>query len=410
MISIIIPVFNAHEMTQECIEAVRENTKDYEIILVDNGSDPAIEGATIRNDENKGFPVAVNQGIRASRGEVICLLNNDTIVTPSWADKLISHLDIYAIVGPKTNYAAGIQMMTIPVYHDKAELYEVATAWAKERVGRITPVNWITGFCFIFRKQLYDEISPFDESLWPCSGEELDFCQRARAKGYQIGVIHDVYVHHEGSKTFKAMDVDYVEICKRNDKHLTEKWGNFWLNQLIPPENELNNGLRLNLGCGRFKLNGGFINIDQLERVKPDLVCDVLNLPYEPGTVDEIYAGHLLEHFAFVDGLKALQYWHFLLKEGGVIRITVPDFDYLVRTYISNPKADKLKEFNDLYIYSCAQESPHRYMYNEQLLTKVMEDTGFVDLKRMPVDHPYFPIPVEWQVGYEGRKRSIHES
>lgn len=418
MVSIIIPVFNQIEMTRECLESIRENTRpEYEVILIDNGSEPQIScnalqtkpwESIIHNDHNLGFPIAVNQGIGAAGGDVICILNNDVIVTPGWLEGLISRLSEFSIIGPVTNYAAGMQRAIVSIYENREELNKASFAWLYEHAGQTKEVKWITGFCFIFKRILIDEIGFFDESLWPCSGEEIDFCLRVRDRGHKIGIARDVYVHHHGSSTFKTMpDLNYDDIVTRNNQHLQKKWGAFVFDQNVPKEiPKMSNGLRLNLGCGRFKLPD-FINIDQLERVNPDLICDVLNLPYEQGTVDEIYAGHILEHFAFADGLKALHYWHSLLKDGGIISISVPDYDVLVKDYIANSKAEKLQEFNDLFIYSYAQESPHKYMYNEQLLTKVMADTGFVDLQRMPIDHPYFPLPVRWQVGYQGRKGKI---
>ncbi len=403
MISIIIPVFNQHEMTLECVTAIHENTEDYEVIVVDNGSDPPYEGdATIRNETNLGFPIAVNQGIREAKGDVICLLNNDVIVTPGWADRLLKSLERYAIVGPMTNYCAGIQSVGLPVYYDRDELNKQAMAFTKARAGRELEVNWIIGFLFMFKRSLYDEIGPFDESLWPCSGEEIDFAFRARAKGHKVGIMQDIYVHHEGSITFKALDEDYNKIVERNNAHLAEKWGkNFWERQLLPITN--GNGLRLNLGCGPFSMKG-FINIDKSDLIKSDIKADVLDLPYDPGTVDEIYAGHILEHFTFIDGMKALYYWYSLLKKGGTISVVVPDYLYLARAYVANPTVDGIKEFNDKYIYSEGQESPHCYAYDENLLKQVLTDAGFIDLKRMPVDHPYFPHDVDWQVGYQGIK------
>jgi GT2 family glycosyltransferase len=404
MLSIIIPAFNQHEATKQCLEAIHETTSNVDIVLIDNGSNPALEASAIRNEKNMGFPIAVNQGIRVAKGDIICLLNNDVIVTPGWSEKMISGLDKYAIVGPMTNYCTGIQRMGMPVYYDKSELYRVASEWGDKRFGMNLSVNWIIGFCFMFRKSLYDQIGEFDESLWPCSGEEIDFCLRARAKGHKVGVIQDAYVHHEGSATFRTLDEDYNAIVERNNKHLADKWGkDFCSKQLIPIGRENTDGLRLNLGCGKFHLTG-FVNIDQLDRVQPEVKSDIFHLPYDSETVDEIYAGHLLEHLSSADGMKALYYWHSLLRVGGTISISVPDYDYLARDFVKTPTADKLREMNDLYIYSECQESPHLYMYNGPLLKQVMAEAGFVDLKQMPVNHPYFPLPVKWQVGYEGKK------
>lgn len=411
MLSIVIPVFNQQGMTTECIKAVQENTRDFEYIVVDNGSTPPLsinlgEGFVVprvRNDSNLGFPVAVNQGIRAAKGDTIVLLNNDVIVTPHWSERLLAHLDRYAIVGPMTNYCAGKQKVTIPVYNDLEELSREAKGWSNTYAGQSIEVNWVIGFCMAFKRTLWEEIGPFDESLWPCSGEEIDFCLRARQRGYKVGVAKDIYVHHEGSQTFKAMEeagmVEYQKIVKQNDAHLAEKWGaDVWGRQATTPTCE---GLRLNMGSGPFPMEG-FINIDQFEDVNPDLVCNVTELPYEPGTVSEIYAGHILEHFTFEDGQKALRYWLSLLKPGGKISVVVPDYDFLVKEYVKNMTPDKLIEFNDTYIYSGIQPSPHQYAYSAALLERCMNEAGFSDIERMPVDHPYFPFAVDWQVGFQG--------
>lgn len=407
MISIIIPTYNNHEWTRECVEAVRENTQDYEIVIVDNGSTPPIEGAAVRFEANLGFPIAVNHGIRVSKGDVICLLNNDVIVTPGWANRLLAALEKYDIAGPMCNYVAGKQVTSTPIYYDKQGLYERARAFNEQRKGMELEVNWIIGFCFMFRKSLYDAIGGFDESLWPCSGEEIDFCLRARSKGYRVGIVQDIYMHHEGSVTFRELDEDYNAIVERNDKHLASKWGDdFWQKQLLPLTN--GKGVRLNVGCGAFKMDG-FINIDKSNYYQPDLEADALDLPYDPGTVDEIYAGHLLEHLPFTDGLKALHYWHSLLKEGGLMSVVTPDITYLMKQYLKAPSPTALRDLNDTYIYSEGQHSPHRYAYDEASLRDIMEEVGFINLERMPVHHPYYTHKVVWQTGIQGRKGASNE-
>jgi GT2 family glycosyltransferase len=245
-LSIIIPVFNQHEISIDCIQAVMETTENYEVIVIDNGSNPPFkppfagfnEIRVIRNYENKGFPIAVNQGIREANGETIVLLNNDCIVTPGALNNLDAWLDTFDIVGPTSNYCAGVQRVELPVYHTREGLDDEAGNLFEDAEGQGQPVNWIIGFCMAFKKSLYNEIGPFDESLWPCSGEEIDFCLNARAAGYTVGIAHDTYVHHEGSKTFDDLemsgDLNYQNICNRNHKHLAEKWGkDFWDEQEI---------------------------------------------------------------------------------------------------------------------------------------------------------------------------------
>jgi GT2 family glycosyltransferase len=240
MTSIIIPAYNQHELTQRCIEAVIDNTEcAYELVLVDNGSTPPLHGARLRNEYNLGFPMAVNQGIRASKGGIVVLLNNDVIVTPGWLERLEWHIhDRYSIVAPKTNYCAGMQRVTIEAYDGEEELSLQAQDFQTIHAYRSTEVQWVIGFCMAFKRVLFDEIGEFDESLWPCSGEEIDFCLKARNAGHRVGIAEDVYVHHYGSRTFmdlqQAGEVDYREVCNRNDKHLAKQWGSeFWQKQAV---------------------------------------------------------------------------------------------------------------------------------------------------------------------------------
>lgn len=360
MLSIIIPIFNQHDMTHECITAIRECTHgSYELIIVDNGSDPPfktpftgfVETTLIRNEENKGFPAAVNQGIRAAKGEVIVLLNNDVIVTPGALDRLASWLESpqieateigdempsyvpgapsFDIVGPMTNYCAGIQQTALSFYEDRDGLNREAAEFAEENAGASTALNFIIGFCMVFKKAVFDAVGDFDESLWPCSGEEIDFCLRARAAGHTVGVAHDVYVHHYGSKTLgdmhQAGTIDYAKLCERNDKHLAEKWGaDFWQRQAIEEAKAIPKGLCLNLGCG-YRREEGFVNIDNRAEVKPDMVCDILQgLPYDDNSVDMVRADDFLEHIPIGKTVQVItEIWR-VLKPGGTFESCTPD-------------------------------------------------------------------------------------
>lgn len=413
-------------MTNECIEMIRENmdTLEYEIVLIDNGSDPPFKpllelNATeftgfvnpilIRNEENLGFPKGVNQGIEAAGGDIIILVNNDVIVTPGWATGIIGWLDRFDVVSTMTNYAAGVQRTTIDGYKSYDELKKAAITFHKKNKGQSYTVNYVVGIIMAFRKVLFEEIGKFDESFWPCCGEELDFCLRAQKAGYSIGVARDLYVHHYGSITFKDMmkaDIcDYGAILERNNKHLIDKWGDGWPNQLSVDARNVNvaSGNRLNLGCGMSKLKG-FVNIDKRKNIGPDVKADVLNLPYEPNTIDEIYCGHLLEHLTWTEGQDALKHWLALLKSGGKIIIVVPDFDVLAKKYLDNPTHIEMKRLNDFEMYSYVQESHHKYFYSGGLLEFAMLEAGFTKLKRLPREHIYFAETADWQVAFEGMK------
>jgi len=83
--------------------------------------------------------------------------------------------------------------------------------------------------------------------------------------------------------------------------------------------------MKLNLGGGNQKIPG-FVNIDRLNGQ------EAYPLPaYADGSVDEIRASHILEHFGHREVPEVLKEWVRVLKPGGVLKIAVPDFDYLVQ-------------------------------------------------------------------------------
>ena len=71
---------------------------DYEIIIVDNGStDGCQDVATIRNEKNLGISVGKNQGIRASKGDFILLLDGDIMPVPNSIICLLKYMEEQAI-------------------------------------------------------------------------------------------------------------------------------------------------------------------------------------------------------------------------------------------------------------------------------------------------------------------------
>ena len=418
MLSILIPVYNNHDMTHECITSIMENTQNYELVIIDNGSDPIYkppfvmnaETILIRNETNLGFSVAANQGIKAATGDTIVLFNNDVIVTPDWANILMSYLEEdFDIIAPMTNFVAGTQSVAIGSYDNLDQLNAAATVFTEENRGHVTEVNFAVMSMFV-KREVFDTIGYLDETLWPSCGEDIDLCFRARQEGFRIGVARDVYIHHYGSKTFELManegTLDYDKVVAQNDKHLAERWGqDFWQNQVAYESKQvgIKDGLRLNLGSGGYNMEG-FVNIDQFERVSPDIVANVTNLDYGPDTVDEIYCGHLLEHLTWNEGQNALTHWLRILKPGGEIRIVVPDFEELAKMFLANPTPQEMIHMNNNYIYSYIQDSLHRYCYSAGLLKYALEEVGFTRVERMPRNHEYYVEDVEWQVGYCGVK------
>ena len=241
LVSIVILTFNQLKYTRECIESIKKHTAEqYEIIFVDNGSTDGTakwlknivknnsDHTLIENKKNFGFSKGCNQGIKASTGEYILLLNNDVVVTENWLSGMLDCLksapDI-GIVGPMTNSISGPQKLPEVNYSSIDDLAEYARKFRKKNRNRRIPYRRVVGFCMLFRRQLIDKINLLDEKFGSGNFEDDDFCLRASLAGYRNMIAGDVFIHHYGSKTFIGNKIDYTSSLNGNKKIFMEKWG-----------------------------------------------------------------------------------------------------------------------------------------------------------------------------------------
>jgi GT2 family glycosyltransferase len=220
--SIIIPTCDGWDNLRQCIRSIEDNTPEvYEIIVIDNGSEkiprwlaafPQVK--VIRNDTNRGFAAANNQGLAIARGQYLCLLNDDTEVTPGWLTRLIGTLKRYpdcGIVGPMTDYASGPQGVQTG--------YDIREHW-----GQSDDTERLVGFCLLLRREVYEQIGPMDERYGLGNFDEDDYEVTARLAGWHLRMVRDVWIHHKGSQTFKRLGIDYDSLLAHNEALFREKW------------------------------------------------------------------------------------------------------------------------------------------------------------------------------------------
>jgi len=235
--SIVMLSWNAPEYTEIAVRSIRAHTEPgtYEIIIVDNGSGPdtlarlaALEDVRIiYNPTNLGFARGCNQGIAAARGSHVLLLNNDVFVTPEWLDRLLGALQRDPAAGvsaPRSNNVAGDQMLVATGYTNETEMIAFALARSRDWDRRTYHTDRAIGFCLCIDRRVIDEIGGIDERYGVGNFEDDDFCVRVRAAGYEIVVCEDVMIHHFGSVSFKANNVDYTAQMERNWKLFAERW------------------------------------------------------------------------------------------------------------------------------------------------------------------------------------------
>ncbi len=147
--------------------------------------------------------------------------------------------------------------------------------------------------------------------------------------------------------------------------------------------NQREGPLRLHLGCGEIYLDG-YVNVDAYPSPKaprpPDRILRVEDVDYEPGSVDEIYTAHVVEHLSRDEVLRALPRWHRVLRPGGLLTIEVPDAEAIMRRLL----AQRREEDKDLYYYLLlgTQETPgefHKGGYTFPRLRRLLTAAGFVE-------------------------------
>ncbi len=239
LVSIIILVLNQLELTRACLESVAAHTTcPHEIIVVDNGSTDGTPEflkqwqaahpncTVIRNETNRGFAGGNNQGLAAAKGEILVLLNNDTLVTPGWMEGMTAALFADAnvgLVGPVSNRVSGPQQ--IPTnYTTDAAMFDFAKSWREQNQGRSQPVTRLVGFCLLFKRAVLDAIGGLDESFGSGNFEDDDYCLRAKFAGFGSRVASGVFIHHAGSQTFRGAKIDYRQAMLRNWELFRVKW------------------------------------------------------------------------------------------------------------------------------------------------------------------------------------------
>lgn len=138
--------------------------------------------------------------------------------------------------------------------------------------------------------------------------------------------------------------------------------------------------MKLHLGCGKRHIPG-FIHIDAVDYPHVDHVATIDNLSFiQDNSVDLIYNCHVLEHFKRKDVERVLAEWFRVLKPGGILRVSVPDFSKLCEVYQRegniNLVIGALFGRQD-YLYNI-----HYNVFDFASLSTALTNTGFTNVKR----------------------------
>lgn len=362
---ILVTMDNAH-VFEACLRSILSFTSEpFRLIIVNNGKPETlvIPGGypyvqVVQMPENKGWMGGVNAGIEAALlntdSEFVCWMNDDVQILDhdyGWLTKMI-HAFHYVggdkgigAVGPMSNRVMGYQNSG---YIGLPPVFEATR---------------LSGMCFLTKKEIVREIGVLDETL--PGGDDLDYSIRLRKAGYRLAVARRSFMlHHQGVTGRKVHGSNWDSVSFTEDlnnalikKHGFEAWFNCTRDvygDKQPPRNiieaeeelalkyiqdELHNGVVLDLGCGGKKIHPKVVGVDfraNGERgagsnvwhpAATEIQCDATTLDaFEDASVDAIIAKHLLEHI--MDIPKTLAVWRRKLKPSGKLVIVCPDWRF----------------------------------------------------------------------------------
>lgn len=219
LVYIIVLNYNGYQDTLECLESLgRVTYGNFRVAVVDNcstdGSEKEIRanypGHTfIQTGRNLGYAGGNNAGIRLAlegRADYVCLLNNDTTVTPDFLEPLVNLLE--------QDRTAGIAGPMVCDYYDQdviqatgsradlylGKFYQLNQGKKKDEVRGVLEVDYVAGACLLIRSGLIQEIGMVPEEYF-LFFEETEWCLKARRAGQKVVCVCESLIHHKGSKS-----------------------------------------------------------------------------------------------------------------------------------------------------------------------------------------------------------------
>jgi len=217
-VGIVIPTWNGREMLRECLLALRgQSFRAFRVVVVDGASTDGTREMLAREfpevelralPRNLGFARAANAGIRATREELVALLNNDAVPEPRWLEELVARADS---APEESAFASAMLRYDRPGEIDIAGLTIRADGTPvcllrgePESALPRSPVR-VLGPCAgagLYRRRLFDDVGLFDEGFGSYC-EDVDLALRAALAGHRSVLVPSARVRHRHMGTFR---------------------------------------------------------------------------------------------------------------------------------------------------------------------------------------------------------------
>lgn len=214
MTSIIIPIRYRPDLTRVCIDSILLYTKDFELILVQEGEDQEITDlcqeyakkeniSFTQNIESKGYAGALNTGLKIAKGEYYCFINNDIVATPNWMDEML-----------EATKEEDVGLVS-PTFWGTGERQSVD--WNERINKRFDFVNEplsLMGVCFLIPKGVMEMVGKWDEDF-NHGGEDFDITLRVYGFGQRLVIARRSFIYHYGgASTRELFKSDFEAVWK----------------------------------------------------------------------------------------------------------------------------------------------------------------------------------------------------
>jgi N-acetylglucosaminyl-diphospho-decaprenol L-rhamnosyltransferase len=252
-LSIVIVNWNVRDLLRRCLHSIMSNFQ-IEIIVVDNASsDDSVamieeefpQVRLIANSKNVGFTVGNNQGIAAGRGRYVLLLNPDTEIVGNALATMVEYMDEHPEVG-----ALGPQLLNPDgsIQSSRRRFPTLATAFLESTIlqqwfphscvtrhyyiadrpdNEIQEVDWVTGACLLVRREAIEEVGLLDKDFFMYS-EELDWCRRAKERGWKTVYLPTARViHHGGQSSEQVKSFQHIQFQRSKIRYFRKHHGSW---------------------------------------------------------------------------------------------------------------------------------------------------------------------------------------
>lgn len=248
LVSIIVPTRDQLTLIRQCIESLLSKTtySRFEILVVDNQSiDPEALSYLAQIDGKNGIRVlhydqpfnysAINNfAVMEARGEVVCLLNNDTeVISSDWLEEMVGHLlqPKVGVVGAKLYFPDGLVQHAGDTVGPGGCANHLHSFIERDDPGYCNramvaqELSAVTGACMIVWKSLYEELQGLDEKHLPIAFNDVDFCLRVREAGHRVvWTPHAELYHHESVSRGKDKSPGKIQRANREAAYMRKRW------------------------------------------------------------------------------------------------------------------------------------------------------------------------------------------